>query len=69
MGREHLAGAEHAEPVRAAAVGRADLGVLPVGGFRLAVGTYMPDNETQLTLAESWNGSQWTQQAPPARAT
>jgi hypothetical protein len=27
-----------------------------------AVGTYMPDHETQLTLAESWNGSRWTQQ-------
>lgn len=27
-----------------------------------AAGTYMPDHETQLTLAESWNGSQWNQQ-------
>ena len=28
-----------------------------------AVGNYMPDNEAELTLAESWNGSKWTQQA------
>ncbi len=25
----------------------------------LAVGDYMPDNEDQLTLAESWNGTRW----------
>jgi hypothetical protein len=25
-----------------------------------AVGNYMPDNETELTLAESWNGTKWT---------
>lgn len=27
-----------------------------------AVGNYMPDNETELTLAESWNGTRWTKQ-------
>lgn len=26
-----------------------------------AVGNYMPDNETELTLAESWNGTRWIQ--------
>lgn len=27
-----------------------------------AVGNYMPDNGSELTLAESWNGRKWTQQ-------
>jgi hypothetical protein len=28
-----------------------------------AVGNYMPDNETELTLAEAWNGTKWKQQS------